>query len=132
MPALRRLLIVLHRYLGIPLSLLFVMWFVTGIAMIYVGGMPELTARDRLAHLPPLDLAAVRLTPAEAARAASLGAAPAAVTLTSVQDRPAYRFDAAPFGTTIVRADDGTELEPLDVAARTAVAARFLGVDEGA
>jgi hypothetical protein len=132
MPALRRLLIVLHRYLGIPLSLLFVMWFVTGIAMIYVGGMPELTARDRLAHLPPLDLAAVRLTPAEAARAASLGAAPAAVTLTSVQDRPAYRFDAAPFGTTIVRADDGTELEPLDVAASSAVAARFLGVDESA
>jgi hypothetical protein len=134
MSALRRLIIVLHRYLGIPLSVLFVLWFVTGIAMIYVGGMPELTPRARLAHLPPLDLRAVRLAPADAARAASLASAGdgAGVTLTSVEARPAYRFDAAPFGTTTVFADDGTELEPLDAAASRLVAARFLGLPEAA
>ena len=33
---------------GIPLSALFVLWFLTGIAMMYVGGMPELDAKARL------------------------------------------------------------------------------------
>ena len=65
MQTLRRALILTHRYLGIPLSVLFVLWFVTGIAMIYVGGMPTLSAQARLEHLPALDLAAVRYTPAE-------------------------------------------------------------------
>ena len=45
MQTLRRALIFTHRYLGIPLSVLFVLWFVTGIAMIYVGGMPTLSAQ---------------------------------------------------------------------------------------
>ena len=45
---LRRFLILLHRYLGIPLSFLFVVWFGSGIAMIYVGGMPSLSPEQRL------------------------------------------------------------------------------------
>ena len=69
----RRALILTHRYLGIPLSVLFVLWFVTGIGMIYVGGMPTLSAQARLAHLPALDLDAVRYTPAEAAERAASG-----------------------------------------------------------
>jgi len=67
MPTLRSALILTHRYLGIPLSVLFVLWFVTGIAMIYVGGMPTLSAQARLERLPALDLAAVRYAPAAAA-----------------------------------------------------------------
>ena len=51
MQTLRRALILTHRYLGIPLSVLFVLWFVTGIAMIYVGGMPTLSAQSRLERL---------------------------------------------------------------------------------
>ena len=39
MRLLQRSLILLHRYLGIPLSFVFVLWFVSGIAMIYAGGM---------------------------------------------------------------------------------------------
>src|SRR5262245_57925608 len=106
----RKLLILTHRYLGIPLSFLFVLWFVSGIAMIYVGGMPTLSPEERLQHLPELDLSAVRLTPAEAARAAYTDT-PDRVTLLSVLERPAYRVD----GTTIF-ADDGAALDPLDQA----------------
>jgi hypothetical protein len=68
-----RSLILVHRYLGIPLSFLFVIWFVSGIGMIYVGGMPTLTPQARLERLPPLDLAAVRLTPSAAAARAESG-----------------------------------------------------------
>ncbi len=52
----RKLLIFLHRYLGIALCLLFVVWFSTGIAMIYAKAMPGAdSAASRLEHLPPLD-----------------------------------------------------------------------------
>jgi len=39
----RKLLILVHRYLGIVFSLLFFTWFVSGVAMIYTRGMPSLT-----------------------------------------------------------------------------------------
>ena len=36
----KRVVILLHRYLGIPMSVIFVLWFVSGIFMIYAGDMP--------------------------------------------------------------------------------------------
>jgi hypothetical protein len=123
MQTFRRLLILTHRYLGIPLSMLFMLWFVTGIAMIYVGGMPTLTAQSRLEHLPALDLAAVRYTPAEAAERAASGFG--RVALTTVLDRPAYRF-ASPYGNATVFADTGEPLEEIDAETARGVAATFL------
>jgi uncharacterized iron-regulated membrane protein len=122
---LRRALILTHRYLGIPLSVLFVLWFLTGIAMIYVGGMPTLSAQARLEHLPALDLAAVRIAPADGAAQAASGFG--RVSLTTVLGRPAYRF-ASPYGNATVFADTGEPLEEIDVDASREVAARFLGV----
>ena len=43
----RRIVILSHRYLGIALSLLFVVWFASGITMMYAGGMPRLTPDER-------------------------------------------------------------------------------------
>ena len=51
----RRLLIYTHRWLGIAGSLLFVVWFVSGIVMMYAG-MPSLTTEERLSHVAVLDL----------------------------------------------------------------------------
>jgi uncharacterized iron-regulated membrane protein len=124
----RRALILTHRYLGIPLSVLFVLWFVTGIAMIYVGGMPTLSAQTRLTHLPSLDLTAVRYTPAEAAERAASGFG--RVALTTVMGRPAYRF-ASPYGTATVFADTGEPLEEVDVDTARGVAAQFVGAEVG-
>ena len=121
----RRALILLHRYLGIPLSFLFVVWFASGIAMIYVGGMPALSAEQRLEHLPPLDLATIKITPEEAAKRA--GGSPARVALRTVLGRPAYRID----GTTLF-ADDGETLAPLEPEAARGVAAAFAGVPTSA
>jgi hypothetical protein len=123
MQTFRRALILTHRYLGIPLSVLFVLWFVTGIAMIYVGGMPTLSAQSRLEHLPPLDLAAVRYTPAEAAERAASGFG--RVALTTVLGRPAYRF-ASPYGNATVFADTGEPLEEIDAETARGVAAAFV------
>src|SRR2546428_239230 len=70
---LRKWLILTHRYAGIVLSLFFVMWFLSGIAMIYARGMPGLTADMSLARLNELNLGAVKLSPAEAVAKAELG-----------------------------------------------------------
>ena len=66
-PWFRRCMILVHRYLGIGLSLFFVVWFISGIGMIYAGGMPELTPELRLERMMPLDLTRIRLSPSAAA-----------------------------------------------------------------
>ena len=122
----RRLLILCHRYLGIGLSPLLVMWFLTGITMIFAGGMPEVDPGDRLQRLSPIDFDRVRLSPSAAASKARLSDTPSRVTLLTIIDRPAYRFesrDADDDDTTIVFADTGELLnvgadESLRIAAR--------------
>ena len=106
MRLLRKALILIHRYLGILLSLLFLVWFVSGIAMIYARGMPDVTPQTRIERLPDLDLSSIRLTPAQALRKTEVGAAPSSVELLTVLNRPAYRFD----GITVF-ADTGELLE---------------------
>ena len=101
----RKLLILAHRYLGIALSLLAVLWFATGIVMMYAGGMPQLTPQMRRDRLANLDLSRVQLTPAEAAAeavASTESSAPGLparrltgggrVLLLTVMDRPTLEF----------------------------------------
>src|SRR5688572_15955060 len=114
-------LMVVHRYLGLAFCLIFVIWFASGIVMVYKR-MPEYSAEERLARLPALNPAAIRLTPAEALEAAILSEAPARVTLTSIQSRPAYRFVVGGIPVT-VRADDGSFFEGVDRDGALAVAA---------
>src|SRR5437764_7223322 len=107
MKLLRRWAILVHRYLGIVLSLLFFVWFASGIAMVYAGGMPRLEPGERLRRMPPLDPAAIRVTPADAAERAGGPSKPNRLLLLTVMGRPAYRFS----GDTTVFADSGELLE---------------------
>src|SRR5436309_7432797 len=102
-------LIVLHRYLGLAFCLIFLIWFASGIVMIYKR-MPEFGAEERLSRLPALDASTIHLNPHDALVAAQMGEPPRRVVLTSLQSRPVYRF-AAPGGPVTVFADDGQVLE---------------------
>ena len=124
---LHRSLILVHRYLGIPLSALFVVWFASGIVMMYTGDMPRLTPELRLERLPALDFDRVALAPAAAARRAYLSPTPQTATLLTVMDRPAYRFD----GVTVF-ADTGERLDDVGPTAAVVVASRFAGEPPGA
>ena len=117
-----RWLILVHRYLGIPLSVLFVVWFASGIVMMYTRDMPRLTPELRLERLAELDLDRVALAPAAAARRAYLSPTPRSALLLTVMGRPAYRFD----GVTVF-ADTGERLAAVDPTAAAAVASRFTG-----
>jgi uncharacterized iron-regulated membrane protein len=118
-----RLIIFSHRYLGIAISLMAVIWFASGIVMIYAGGMPRLSEQMRLDRLPALDLARVQLSPVEAEQRLEGGGRPV---LLSVLDRPAYRFQGRQAQT--VFADSGEILQDIDLDTAHRVASRFVGV----
>ena len=114
--------IFVHRYLGLPLSALFVVWFASGVVMMYTGDMPRLTPELRLERSPALDFDGVALAPAAAARRARLSPTPQRASLLTVMGRPAYRLD----GVTVF-ADTGERLDAIGPAAAAAVASRFTG-----
>ncbi|HSU89170.1 MAG TPA: PepSY domain-containing protein, partial [Terriglobia bacterium] len=124
----RKWLILSHRYLGIVLSLLFVMWFVSGIAMIFARGMPELTRDMRMERLTELNMGAVKLTPAEALSKAELGRTPARAVLLMIMDRPAYRFTSD--GTVTVFADTGEVLEGVGRPEAVKIASAYMELPE--
>src|SRR3954452_8518044 len=64
-----RLLVYTHRWLGIAGCVLFLVWFASGVVMMYAR-MPSLSAEERLARLPPLNLSAAPVQPAGARAAA--------------------------------------------------------------
>jgi hypothetical protein len=108
---LKRALIFVHRWVGVVLALVFMLWFASGIVMMY-WSYPGVEERDRLAHALTLRASAVRLTPEQAYAKLGRDEPPAQVLLTSFDGRPIYRFDGgnpndgdAP---SMVYADDGT------------------------
>src|SRR6188474_814220 len=88
---LKRSAILVHRWLGVALCLVFMLWFSSGIGMMY-WDFPEVTAADRLERAPALKPAAIQLSPREAFSALGTPAAPVRVRLNSFDGRPVYRF----------------------------------------
>ena len=60
---LKRTAIVVHRWLGVALCLLFLLWFMSGIGMMY-WDFPSVTAADRLERSPRLRASAIAVDPA--------------------------------------------------------------------
>ncbi|WP_191577439.1 PepSY-associated TM helix domain-containing protein [Achromobacter insolitus] len=79
---LRRLTYLAHRWLGVGGCLLMLVWFLSGIVMLYVG-YPKLTPEERFASLPVL--AADAYLPLDAAQPGG-----ALAVLTSVRGEPTY------------------------------------------
>jgi hypothetical protein len=109
-----KVLIVLHRWIGVAVCTLFLLWFPSGIGMMY-WGMPAITNSDRLERAPELDVSRILLSPTEAAAASWFEPTPNQVRLTSFDGRPVYRFGSNArdgSGGDIVYADTG-ELQDL-------------------
>ena len=114
---LKRLLIFVHRWIGVALSIVFLLWFASGIVMMY-WTFPAVTADDRIERLPILE--PERITVSAEAAAAALGReeSPGQVRLTSFDGRPAYRFGGGRGGRgggwMMVYADDGSIADNVD------------------
>ncbi len=88
---LKRSLIFVHRWLGVALSLLFALWFCSGIVMMY-WSFPGVSARDRLERAPVLDPATIKLSAEEAYAKLNRDEMPGQVALATFDGRPVYRF----------------------------------------
>ncbi len=88
---LKRSLIFLHRWLGVALSMLFMLWFASGIVMMY-WSFPGVETSDRRERAPTLNPAQIKVSPEEAYAALKLDQPAGQAQLTSFDGRPVYRF----------------------------------------
>jgi hypothetical protein len=93
----KRILIFAHRWMGVALSLLFFLWFVSGIVMMY-WGFPGVRPEDRLERAPTLDSSQIKLTAEQAYASLNRKGEPSQALLTTFDGRPVYRFANAPPG----------------------------------
>ena len=120
---LKRSAIFVHRWLGVALCLLFLLWFPSGIGMMY-WDFPSVTAADRLERSAALEPSAIHVSPAAAFAMTSRSQPPSQVRLNTFGGRPVYRFRAG-HGETLVYADTGSrqiDAAPNELAARVASA----------
>lgn len=103
---LKRSVIFIHRWLGVALCVLFLLWFPSGIGMMY-WPFPSVTAGDRLERSPVLDPATVVLSPAEAAATLEIDQ-PGQIRLNTYDGRPVYRVGGRGGGR-MIYADTGEE-----------------------
>jgi len=116
-----RPLVLLHRWLGIPLAVLFAMWFASGIVMHFVP-YPALTEAERLGGLAPPDLSGMAHGPAEAVAASGIGPG-ARVRLFQRADGPVFLVSTASRLVALRATDLG------DAAVRSAQVALAIAVD---
>jgi hypothetical protein len=112
MKLLIRILTSIHRWIGLAFCLIFVLWFASGLVMVY-HRMPQYSAEERLARLAPLEGDDVELSPSEAYNAAGLTELPQRAYLVTYGSRPVYRF-LGRRGWVAVFGDDGSPFPPVE------------------
>ena len=115
-----RVLVYTHRWLGIVSGVLFIIWFVSGIVMIYAR-MPELDPNERLARLPAINPASIRVMP-PAARDGDI----TRLTMSTLEGRPVVRL-LARGRTQLSFADTGDAVPVVDADQAMRVARAFEG-----
>lgn len=132
-PRIRRALYWTHRWLGVGGALLFVVWFVSGVVMMYVG-FPSLSDEERLAGLPVLRLDDAPVSPVQALAALPAEArepVPRRIGLEMLaagpQAGPVWRIVDARGRRHAISALSGEPLAPTDAATAEAIARAFSG-----
>jgi hypothetical protein len=107
----RKLLIYSHRWLGIGITVMFLLWTLSGVVLMYYGH-PQITTGERLLRLEPIDFSTATVTPAEAA--AKAGIKPYRIRLSMYNGRPVYRLTRVSIGNwRTIYADTGEVLPDL-------------------
>lgn len=101
--------LLIHRYLGFALSMMFVVWFLSGMMMMYVT-YPTMKYEQRLQRLPQLKLEQCHIIPPQIKDAKR-------VRLGMLLDRPVYRIDQQ-----VIFADNGDTLPGVDTALASQIA----------
>jgi uncharacterized iron-regulated membrane protein len=104
----RKLFIYSHRWLGIGITAMFLLWTLSGVVLMYYGH-PQITTGERLLRQEPINFSTATVTPAEAAAKAHVK--PYRVRLSMYSGRPVYRLTRTSIGNwKAVYADTGEVL----------------------
>ena len=122
---LKRSAIFVHRWLGVALCVIFLLWFPSGIGMMY-WDFPSVSDADRWERSPALDRSAIRLSPAEAYARLGEDQPPGQVQLTTFDGRPVYVFRGRG-GEAMVYADTGDEQIDVSDAMMARIASAWTG-----
>lgn len=126
----KKSLIFVHRWMGVVLSVLFLLWFASGVVMMY-WDFPSVRAEDRMERAPALDAASIRISPAQAFATLHLPQMPAQIRLNTFDGRPAYRFRSGR-SESIVYADTGDPQTTVDSAMALRIASAWTGQSSAA
>ena len=121
-----RLLKPVHRYLGLGLSIILLLWFLSGIVMMF-HAYPRTADSERVAELAELSPGEVRLSLGEAVEQLD-GDAPSSLRINQPGERPMIQMRTPEDGWRAVYADDGEPVAPLDEA-KARSRARALGAE---
>jgi uncharacterized iron-regulated membrane protein len=119
------LLVLMHRWLGICLCLMFALWFASGAILMYVP-FPSLTENQRLAGLATVDASKVEVAPAAAIADAGVTSADR-LRLIQMPDGPVYVIHPAVGGVVTVRADAGKRVAAITSIDAGRIAEQFAG-----
>lgn len=103
----------LHRYLGVLLSLLLLIWSLSGIVMIYAD-FPSYSANERRAETDILDLARWEISPEEAVRKSHLERPLRSIELRVLLGDPHYRIVGVNGKIEVMNAVDGERVSDID------------------
>ncbi|WXL28025.1 PepSY domain-containing protein [Ectopseudomonas mendocina] len=106
----KRQLYVWHRWLGIVSCLFMVLWFVSGVVMLYVG-YPKLTPAEHLSHLPELPEACCEELPRQWAQTPL-----ESLRLTTLAGKPHYVLRSSDGQPVAVDAQTGAQVNDVDSA----------------
>lgn len=115
-----RVLVYTHRWLGIGGGVLFLIWFVSGIVMMYAR-MPALDPSERLTRLPAINPASIRVLPSVSADTAI-----ASLSISTLEGRPMVRVTSDD-RTAFWFADTGDLVPAVDAEQAIRVARAFHG-----
>ncbi|MBM3762720.1 MAG: hypothetical protein FJW36_21050 [Acidobacteria bacterium] len=122
----RKQLILFHRWMGVVFSLLFAMWFGSGLVLMY-WPYPGVSAESRLEKSTAIEPERVSVSLEEAAKLAGV-AKPDRVRLTMLDGRPVYRFHIGR-SQKVIYADRLEQFTGLSQEAALGVASRWTGQD---
>lgn len=89
--AINRYLHLIHRWFGIGIGLFVLLWFLSGVVMMYVA-YPELTETERYQALTTINKDLIKLTAEEAWHKTNASGVPEQIRLSNDINRPAYYF----------------------------------------
>jgi PepSY-associated TM region len=124
--AIRKWIILSHRWMGVVFCPLFLAWFASGILMMYCR-FPRVDPAARLAREASIDPSAIRISPAAAFAQTGSKTPPSALRFNLLDGRPVYRFS---FGRrqALVFADTGERLDTIPADMALKIAAQWAGI----